>query len=237
MKSRTSLRKILIAVIFSLACKSGFSTWSIIAVDRKTGEIGIAGASCTFDVSGIAYIVPGKGAIVVQAASNYNARMRGVELMYADSAIGRILEAMKDPKFEPEQQQYGVIVLKGGTSPLSYSGSSIQDWNGQMAGEDFLVIGNTLPGEEVISSAFRAFNENRDKPLAERLMLSLKAGEQAGGDKRCGTQYARSAFLMIYKPEHGAILKLAVQGSAKGGKPAVALLEEQFDNWNRKEQE
>lgn len=223
---------IVLTTLFSTHC---YATWSIIAVDRKTGEIGIVGASCTFDVSGIASIVPGKGAVVVQAGSSYFARMKGVELMNNGATIEEILEAMMLGEFQPEKQQYGIILLDSSTIPLVYSGSEIQEWNGEKLGNDFSVMGNILPGEQVVLNAHKAFNENRDKPLAERLMLALKAGEEAGGDKRCETQYARSAFIMVYKPKDGAILKLAIQGIEKGGKPAVTLLNEQFDFWRKEE--
>ncbi|MEO1022876.1 MAG: DUF1028 domain-containing protein [Bacteroidota bacterium] len=211
------------------------ATWSIIAVDRTTGEIGIAGASCTFDVSGIASIVPRRGAIVVQAQSSYFARMRGVDFMSNDASVDEILAQMKAPEFDPELQQYGVVVLDKETTPLVYSGNQIADWSGEQSGQDFAVLGNILVGKAVIEEAFNAFNENRDKSLSERLMLSLKAGEQAGGDSRCGTQYARSAFLMVYQPTDDAITKLAIQGLEPGGKPAVSLLDEKFRLWRKEE--
>ena len=210
------------------------ATWSIIAVDRKTGHIGIAGASCTYDVSGIASIVPGKGAIVVQAASDYPARMKGFDLIDKGIASDSILTVIRDIRYNPEKQQYAVIVLAGDQGPGVYTGKETAGWNGEKADVDFVVMGNSLPGPEVIAKAFEAFNENRDKPLAERLMLALRAGEQAGGDKRCGTQYARSAFLMLWEPADGAIHKLAVQGVEKDGKPAVSLLNEQFLAWRSK---
>lgn len=231
------MKKIQSLLLFILLATNGYATWSIIAVDRKTGEIGIVGASCTFDVSGIASIEPEKGAIVVQAASNYFARMQGVSLMENNASALEILNAMKAERFKPEQQQYGVILLKEGTSPLVYSGAEISDWNGEMVGDDFAVMGNILFGEQVVKKAFDAFNQNRDKSLAERLMLALKAGEEAGGDSRCGKQYARSAFIMVYQPIHGAILKLAVQGIEEGKKPAVSLLNRQFKLWYKDEQE
>ncbi len=208
-----------------------YATWSSIAVDRLTGEIGIVGASCTLDVSGVASIVPGKGAIVVQAESNYLARMKGVELMYKGKKLKQIMTVIKDEKFRPERQQYGLISLEE-SSPVVYSGAEINDWSGEKVADDFAVFGNILVSEKVISDASKAFDRNRDKPLANRLMSALKAGEQAGGDKRCKTQYAGSAFIMIYKPEDGAIQKLAIQGIKKGGKPAVTLLNEQFVHWN-----
>ena len=233
MKKITIIGIVLLVLLFSA---NSYATWSIIAVDRKTGEIGIVGASCTFDVSGIASIEPEKGAIVVQAASNYFARMRGVTLMENNATTLEILNAMKAEEFEPERQQYGVILLNEGTGPLVYSGAEIADWNGEMLGDDFAVMGNILVGEQVVNKAYEAFDQNRDKSLAERLMLALKAGEEAGGDARCGSQYARSAFLMIYQPTHGAILKLTVQGIEAGKKPAVSLLNKQFDLWYKKEE-
>ena len=230
------MKKISSVLLFILVTTNCFATWSIIAVDRKTGEIGIVGASCTFAVSGIASIVPGKGAIVVQAASSYFARMEGVSLMENNSTTQQILNGMMAERFQPEQQQYGVILIADGAIPMVYSGSEIWEWNGEMLGDDFAVLGNILPDEQVIKKAFKAFNAHRDKSLSERLIMALKAGEEAGGDSRCGKQYARSAFLMIYQPTHGAILKLAVQGIEEGKKPAVSLLNEQFKLWYKKEE-
>ncbi|MEL6810858.1 MAG: DUF1028 domain-containing protein [Bacteroidota bacterium] len=218
--------------LFSLFFPSqALATWSIIAVDRSTGEIGIVGASCTFDVSGIASLVPGKGAIVVQAQSNYFARMKGVQLMNHGASTDEILTAMRHKDFDPENQQYGVVLLDTDMAPLCYSGSQIADWSGQLIGDDFAVMGNILVGPEVLQSAFDAFNEHRDISLSERLMLALKAGEQAGGDKRCGDQYARSAFISIYNPDKDAISKLSISGIDKGGQPAVTLLAEAHAKW------
>jgi len=204
------------------------ATWSIIAVDRDTGEIGIAGASCTFDVQGIASIVPGKGAIVVQAASSYFARMKGVELMNKNISPSEILKAMNNKEFEPEKQQYGIVALSKDTKPLVHSGSSIKGWKGSKIGDDFAVQGNILVSEEVIGKVFTKYNSMRKKPMADRLMNALKAGEISGGDKRCGSQYARSAFISVYNPIDGAIVKLSVYGIQKSGKAAVTMLEQQF---------
>lgn len=234
MKKLGTTLLILLTTLFSTHC---YATWSIIAVDRKTGEIGIVGASCTFDVSWIGSIEPGKGVVVVQAASNYYAKMRGVTLMENDASAEEIMDAMMAEEFKPELQQYGVILVNDNSRPLVYSGAQIKDWNGEMLGDDFAVMGNILASEQVIQKAYETFNQNRDKSLAERLMLALKAGEEAGGDKRCGMQYARSAFLMVYKPQDGAILKLAVQGIEEGGKPAVTLLNQQFDSWYKEEKD
>ena len=214
----------LLIIALALLCANAHATWSIIAVDQETGEIGIAGASCTFDVQGIASIVPGKGAIVVQAASNYFARMTGVDAMEEDASASQVLAAMKDEKFEPERQQYGVITLSNSGSPLVYSGSQINDWSGSRQDSDFAVLGNILVGESVISETYKQFNDNREKSLTMRLMIALEAGANAGGDSRCGDQHARSAFLSVYDPETKAINKISVHGLELGGHSAIRLL-------------
>jgi len=197
-------------------------------VDRSTGEIGIVGASCTSDVQGIASVVPGKGAIVVQAASDYFARMKGVNLMEKDATPTEIINAILDKKYTPKRQQYGVVMLNEKTLPLVHSGTSIRSWNGSMIDKDFAVLGNILVSELVVKNAFDTFNTNRKSSLSERLMLALTAGEQAGGDSRCRSQYARSAFISVYDPKDGAINKISVHGIELGGQPAVKLLNKKF---------
>jgi uncharacterized Ntn-hydrolase superfamily protein len=217
--------------VFLILPSNAYATWSIIAVDRKTGETGVAGASCTSDVTGIASVVPGKGAIVVQAASNYFARVQGAGLIDKGAPPKEILAAIRDKQFDPEDQQYGVVTLYDDSAPLVYSGANISNWRGARLGADVATLGNTLVGQAVVDDAFQAFDTNRDKSLAERLVLALNAGAKAGGDNRCGTQHARSAFVMVYQPRSDSNLTLAVTGIKLGGKPAVVLLNEQFERW------
>jgi uncharacterized Ntn-hydrolase superfamily protein len=68
-----------------------FATWSLIVIDPTTGEIGIAGASCTSDCSGIGSILPGKGAIIVQAMSSANAHDVGRRLIREGYSLDEIL--------------------------------------------------------------------------------------------------------------------------------------------------
>ncbi|NMH61318.1 DUF1028 domain-containing protein [Alteromonas ponticola] len=227
----SKLKQILTTLVPALLLTLNFpayATWSIIAVDRDTGEIGIGGASCTFDVSGVASLVPGKGAIVVQAASHYFARMDGVKHMSEDQSAASILSAMKASKYEPEKQQYGVILLKKGTQPVVYSGSEIKGWKGEKLDHDVAVLGNILVNEDVIDNAFSAYQQNKAAPFAQRMIRALKAGADAGGDSRCGAQAARSAFVMLYNQQTQAITKLSVFGTEANGSPAVTLLERKF---------
>lgn len=223
---------VLFGFLLALGAAPAHATWSVIAVDRGTGEIGIAGASCTFDVSGIASIVPGKGAIVVQAASNYFARMQGIEMMEEGASVQEILESMKQDKFTPSRQQYGVILLSQGTTPEVDTGSEVKDFKGAKIASDIAVLGNILVGQHVIQDAFNAFKETRKNSFSTRLMDALHAGAIAGGDSRCGPQKARSAFISIYSSDTDAITSLSVLGTDPGGKPAVDLLADKFAKLN-----
>lgn len=120
------------------------ATWSIIVIDPKTKEIGIAGASCTFSVYGIGGIIPGKGAVVVQAMSNKAARNKGLQMILADASPEEILKAISDPAFDPEEQQYGIVCLNNIDHPQTYTGSETTDDKGTVTSKGISVQGNTL---------------------------------------------------------------------------------------------
>ena len=101
----------LTALMIFLVSQFTFATWSIIVIDPKTKEIGIAGASCTRSVYGIGSIVPGKGAIVVQAMSNGMARLDGFKMIMKEVSPAEILEKLKHPKYNPEEQQYAILFI------------------------------------------------------------------------------------------------------------------------------
>ncbi len=211
-----------------------YPTWSIMACDKTTGQIGVAGASCTEFVKGIEQIVPGKGAVVVQAMSNPKAREQAVKLLRLGATSAQILSAMRDKGFDPEDQQYGVLIP--GQSPETYSGKRITGWYGALKTSDVLVMGNCLVDSRVVVGALNAFQAAAGKSLAERLMAALAAGANAGGDKRCGEQRATSAFVSVFKPDDNAqtpYLNLVVYGLGKGDQKAVAILEKEFDSWSR----
>jgi uncharacterized Ntn-hydrolase superfamily protein len=177
------------------------ATWSIVAVDPRTREVGAAGASCTPFVVGILGLAPGRGAIVVQAMSNPMARVRGVEMLNDGATPAAIIRTLREPQFDPENQQYGVAAL-GADSGAAYTGTAAYAESATAHGAGVAVQGNTLPSKEVVHAAMAAFRAAADSglPLAERLLRALEAGSAAGGDRRCGRQAAHSAFLGVARP-------------------------------------
>jgi uncharacterized Ntn-hydrolase superfamily protein len=217
---------------------SSFATWSIIIVNEKTGEIGIAGASCTADCSGIGSIIPGNGAVIVQAMSNYNAHDMARKAIMAGRPLEGIMEALRNPRFDPEHQQYALVTLNHMT-PLTYTGDSTIAFTGSITGNGISVQGNILADANELKVIFDAvvLAQKQSKNMQETLMLALEAGANAGGDKRCGEQKAQSAFLKVAKsgdtPDN-IYLNIAIKGQDKGGKNAVLALREEYEKWKEK---
>lgn len=220
-----------------LSCTQVWATWSIIIIDPKTKEIGIAGASCTYNCYGIGKIIPNVGAIIVQAMSNNQAREKGLQMILAEASPEEIIEAMRDSIFDPERQQYAVITIKYIDQPQTYTGNLTHPVNGALTDMGVSIQGNTLTDTNVLEAVMTAVQKGKRDVLhiSEILMSALEAGSTAGGDKRCGDQRATSAFIMVAKPsDRKPYLDLQIFGQGKGKQNAVTLLRVKYEKWKRK---
>jgi uncharacterized Ntn-hydrolase superfamily protein len=214
-----------------------FATWSVIIVDTTTGEIGIAGASCTYNCYGIGRILPGKGAIVVQAMSNKTACQKGAEMILSGASPEEIIATLKQTEFDPENQQYAVITLTHVNSPATYTGNFAHAQKGTLTGNGITIQGNTLLTENELDAMMQAILEAKKQAhkIEEILMIALEAGSKAGGDRRCGEQKATSAFLMVARStDKTPYLNLQFFGQKPGGMNAVILLRGKYERWKRK---
>ncbi|MGA0556652.1 DUF1028 domain-containing protein [Larkinella sp. VNQ87] len=175
-----------LAALLLLFSLPSYATWSIILIDPKTGEIGIAGASCTPNCYGIGRIVPGKGAIIVQAMSNSDARKKGLEMIRAGASPEQIIAALRDPQFDPEHQQYAVVTLAHPDASRTYTGDSTHAHKGALTAYGVSVQGNTLANEQELQVILDAVLQGQKENLRidETLMRALVAGSEAGGDRR-----------------------------------------------------
>ena len=234
------MKKIILALIFFVIYSNNtFATWSIIMIDPRTNEIGIAGASCTYNCYGIGKIIPNVGAIIVQAMSNNQARERGIEMILAESTPDQIIQALRNPGFDPERQQYAVVTIKYIDRPGTYTGDSTKQYNGALTNVGVSVQGNTLTSENELKIIMEAVQKGQNESLniAEILMNALEAGSASGGDKRCGEQKASSAFIIVAKPNNKKpYIDLNIFGQGKGGQNAVKMLRKKFEKWKRKHQ-
>lgn len=236
------LKRILVLLIVPMLLPgSALATWSITAVDSKTKDVGIAGASCTDYVFGIAGVAPGKGVIVAQAMSNMAAKRLGIRMLLEGRSPQSILAAITDPAFDSNYtlQQYGIVALGFERQPATYTGADTDDWKGFKSGYGVTVQGNILTGKEVVSDALAAFEvatKNNQLSLADRLLAALEAGAVSGGDNRCGKQKARSAFLVVAKPTDDVkalYLNLNIPGQQAGDRNPIPLLRQKYDQWRQ----
>jgi uncharacterized Ntn-hydrolase superfamily protein len=180
-------------------------TWSIIARDDITGEIGIAVATRFFAVGArVPFIEVGAGALATQALMNPLYGRAGLALLRQGMPAAEVLRHLIEADAGSEHRQLHIMDVAGGFA--AHTGSACVDWCGHLIGDKFSVAGNMLGGPQVVDATAQAYAGNDTVPFARRLIAALKAGEAAGGDKR-GKQ---SAALLIYSTEEYADLDLRV---------------------------
>jgi hypothetical protein len=187
--------RLAVAVLFSLILPStARATWSVIAVDKSTGRVVIASATCVnrddaFLMGIQAVVVPGKGVAACQAGVDgthanqmlvYNELKKGTD----PTKIIELLSA--DPAFQ--SRQFGIVDLTGrsaGHSGLT-NGYVTQDIQGQVPGTEiyYSIQGNILRPGEVVPNAVKAFLATNGA-LTDRVMAAMEAADAAGGDSRC----------------------------------------------------
>lgn len=215
------------------------ATWSLIVLDRKTGFVGVAGASCTSDVHGIMALFPGRGALVAQALSNPAAMREGIRLLRAGVTPDSALRAVSASQFDSAlyDRQYAIATFTGGQ--VQFTGDALRAYRGERSAPDILVQGSLLAGPAVLERALAAVQQARaaGKSMEDVLMAGLRAGADAGGDSRCGAQRATAAFLAVAKPDDNPnwpYLTLRVVDAARGSAVnAVELLESRLVLWQR----
>ena len=184
-------------------------TWSIIARDSATGQLGIAVATRFFAVGALVpHIAPGVGAIATQALVNPYYGIDGLRLLRGGGSPHDVIRVLLAADSGRESRQ--VHVMDAGGRIAAHSGKECVDWFGHIAGDGFSIAGNMLAGPAVLSETARAYAANEKLPFAERLIKAMFAGEAAGGDKR-GKQ---SAALLIHDTEEWPALDLRVDDHA-----------------------
>jgi uncharacterized Ntn-hydrolase superfamily protein len=180
-------------------------TWSIIAKDSATGQIGIAVATKFFAVGALVpHIAPRIGGIATQALVNPYYGIDGLKLLREGKSPQDILASLIHPHCPPETRQLHIMDASGRIA--AHTGRECIDWRGHLEGDGFSIAGNMLAGGRVLEDTARVFVDNESLPFSRRLLAAMRAGEAAGGDKR-GKQ---SAALLIHDTEDWPALDLRV---------------------------
>ena len=171
-------------------------TYSIVARDEITGEMGVAVQSHYFSVGSIvSWARAGVGAVATQSNAEISYGPLGLELMGSGKSAPEALEALLRVDAKAESRQVAMVDSKGRAA--AHTGTKCIPFAGHIVGDHFSCQGNIMRSEKVWTSMHDAFVRGRGTPLAERLVAALEAAEEAGGDIR-GRQ---SAALLVVSPD------------------------------------
>jgi uncharacterized Ntn-hydrolase superfamily protein len=192
----------LVALLFAWASPAAaaepVATFSIVACDPETGELGVAVQSKFFAVGAVVpWARAGVGAIATQAYGNTTFGPRGLERLAAGEAVDAVLAALLASDSLAAQRQVGIVDARG--SSAAHTGADCLAWAGHRTGPKFSVQGNILTGEAVVDAMAEAYLAAEGEMLGERLLRALEAGQAAGGDAR-GRQ---SAALLVVREGGG----------------------------------
>ena len=196
------MKTVVAFLIVLLAATPASATFSIVAFDPRTGDLGVAVASRVFGVGNhVPWAEAGVGAVATQAAMNGGYGPRGLELLRQGLSAQQVLERLlAEDKFDRiEGRQVAIIDARGNIAV--HTGPAANEWKGHITGGTFSVQGNILAGPHVAQAMAHAF-ETSSGELAERLYAALKAGDDAGGDRR-GRQ---SASILVVRKGGGSSL-------------------------------
>lgn len=172
------------------------TTFTLVACDPKTGDLGVAVASKFLAVGAVVpWARAGVGAVAAQAWANTSYGPHGLDLLAQGQSPKEALDALIQEDTLAEQRQAGIVDAQGHSA--TWTGGGCHQWAGGTAGPNFAAQGNILVGKETIAAMVETFERERGS-LWRRMVAALAAGQKAGGDNR-GQQ---SAALLVVR-EHG----------------------------------
>jgi uncharacterized Ntn-hydrolase superfamily protein len=184
-----------------------FGTFSIIAFDPATNELGVGVQSRAFGAgAAVPYAKPGVGAVATQASANRQYGPKAIALLEQGLSPDEVIKRITDEDPGRDTRQVAVIDARGRSAV--YTGKRVIDRNsdpkdlvhlggfaGHVSGVNFSAQGNTLASRAVVEAMAEAYRTGKGS-MAERLMDALDAGQVRGGDTR-GMQ---SAGILVVRP-------------------------------------
>lgn len=199
-------------------------TYSIVARDSVTGDIGVAVQSHWFSVgSVVSWAEPGVGAIATQSLVNISFGPRGLDLLKKGQTAAEVLNILIGNDDGREFRQLAIIDKDGNVA--TFTGKKCIPDAGQIIGKNFSVQANMMLNKKIWPAMAEAF-EKSTGPLAERMVAALKAAEATGGDIR-GQQ---SASLLVVrgrstdKPWEDRLIDLRVEDHPEAVKEIERIL-------------
>lgn len=179
-----------------------FHTFSIAAVDRTTGESGVAVTTRVACVgNGVPWVRAGVGAVATQASTRTEYGSELLDMLEQGLGPEEALERATAADPQADRRQVGVVSIDGRAA--QHTGSGPGYWAGHRSGPSYAAQGNVLVGPEVVEAVAEAFesSEGSGRHLADRLISALEAGQAVGGDRRMGR--LQSAAVVVADPREG----------------------------------
>ena len=173
------------------------STFSIVAFDSRNGDLGVAVQSKFIAVGAVVpWAKAGVGAIATQAWGNVSFGPEGLSMLEEGLSAPETLQKLLAADARPEVRQVAIVDSKGRTA--AHTGKECMEWAGHATVPGYSCQGNILASSKVVESMAKAYEETQGD-LIEKLLASLSAGQEAGGDRR-GQQ---SAALLVVREKGG----------------------------------
>ena len=178
------------------------STFSIVAIDRESGEIGVAVASKFLAVGAVVpWAQAGVGGIATQAWANLSYGPEGLRLLAAGYAPDEAVQRLVGPDENREHRQLGIVDARWRAA--TWTGKECLHWAGDRSGDGFTCQGNILAGPRVVETMAESLRRTPG-PLPERLVAALEVGQHAGGDSR--GQQSTALLVVKEKGSYGGYL-------------------------------
>ena len=173
------------------------STFSIVARDPEHEAVGIAVQSKFVSVGSVVpFASADAGAIATQSFANVTYGPEGLDLLREGHTASEVIERLTDTDEEAAKRQVGIVGQDG--SIEAFTGEECFEYAGDIQGNSYTVQGNILENRATIEAMADTY-ESKDGGLPEKLIATLQAGNEAGGDAR-GEQ---SAALYVVNPDGG----------------------------------
>jgi uncharacterized Ntn-hydrolase superfamily protein len=180
-----------------------FHTFSIAAIDPRTGEVGVAVTTRNPCVgNGVPWVRKGVGAVATQASTRTEYGYELLDLMEKGVAPRVALDTLLARDTGRDGRQIGVIGIDGRSAQHSRQVEG-SPYTGIRSGPTYVIQGNTLTGRDVLDAVETSFkaSDGKFRQLADRLIEALNAGHVLGGDRRHGE--AQSAAVIVADPRPG----------------------------------
>ena len=179
-----------------------FATFSIAAIDPRTGESGVAVTTRVPCVgNGVPWVRAGVGAVATQANTRTEYGAGLLDLLATGLAPDSALKRMLAADTGAASRQIGVISADGRSA--THTGTGTTQWAGGRQGRNYVTQGNLLVSGATIAAVAASFEASEGSPrhLADRLIDAIAAGHAAGGDARKGR--SQSAAVVVADPRPG----------------------------------